>query len=69
MLDNLKINNQKEILFNSFITRANSELMLILHAEQLAVINNTTKEYEYNQLIERREEIINTLVENATKYV
>jgi len=69
MSEILKINNQREILFNSFITRANSELLLILQAEQLAALNNTTKEFEYNQLIERREEIINTLVENATKYV
>ena len=69
MSELLKINNQREILFNSLVTRANSELLLILHADSLAQINGTTKEIEYNKLLEQRQEIINQLIDESTKYV
>lgn len=69
MLENLKINNQREILFNSFVTRANSELLLLIQAETLAETKGTTKEIEYNKLLEQRQEIINQLIDESTKYI
>jgi hypothetical protein len=69
MLENLKIHDQKETFFNSLISRANSEVLLMDLATIRSNQNNTSFDYEYQILIEQRNLVVNQIVDNMQKFV
>lgn len=69
MLENLKINSQKETFSNSLIARANSEVMLMDLATEKARQNGTNFDYEYSQLLESRDAILKNIVDDMQKFV
>lgn len=69
MLENLKVNDRRETLLNSVVSRATLEVMLLDIAEKKARENNTNIDYEYKELLTTRQKIIDDIIDQMEKYV
>jgi hypothetical protein len=65
----LKIDDKKEVFYLALLTRANSEVLLQEKARENASKTGNSYEYELLSLIENRNDIAETLLNEMQKFV